>query len=325
MLCVLAAVVLGLIVAGGGGAGLSAAATAAPSVPATGSSPCVGASPAGRLKHVIVIMLENHSYSNIIGSPSAPHLNALASECGVASNYHNITHPSLPNYVALTAGSTFGLETDLCHCMLPIGGVFLQLAQTHQSWATYAENMPTPCDPDSAGGTYGYTPHHNPAVYYSRLRTTCKKHDVRMGSTSSGALNGALVNRHLPTFSLMIPNLCDDMHACSVQHSDAWVGAWVNRIVHSYQYQHQATVIFITWDEGTDGHIGAGEDCAANLSDQSCHVPLIVISRMVRAHSIARAYFTHYSLLHTIDALTGLPSLRKAATAPFGLGAAFHL
>ena len=324
MLAVLATVVLGLIVAAGG-AGRSVAATTAPRVQATGANPCVGAPPAARLAHVIVIMLENHSYSDIIGSGAAPHMSALASECGVASNYHNITHPSLPNYVALTAGSTFGLQSDLCHCMLPVGGVFLQMQQTHQSWATYAENMTTPCDPNSVGGTYGYTPHHNPVIYYSKLRTTCRKYDLRMGSTTSGALNSALADGHLPTFTLMIPNLCDDMHACSVQHSDAWVGAWVHRIIDSYQYQHQSTVIFITWDEGDGGHIGAGENCAANLGDESCHVPLIVISRMVRPHSVARAYFTHYSLLHTIDALTGLPSLRNAATAPAGLGAAFHL
>lgn len=325
MLGMLAAVAVALLLVAGGGTGRSVAATSHVTVPATSTNPCVGAPAAGRLKHVIVIVLENHSYSNIIGSSSAPNLNQLASQCGLASNYHSITHPSLPNYVGLTAGSIFGLSTDLCHCMLPVGGVFLQLQQTHQSWGTYAESMATRCDPNASGGTGGYTPHHNPAVYYTRLRRTCPTRDVRMGSTTAGALTGALSGRHLPTFVLMIPNLCDDMHSCSIQHSDGWVGAWVRRIVHSYQYQHQATAIFITWDEGTGGHIGAGENCAANLSDQSCHVPLIVISRMVRAHSVARKYFTHYSLLHTIDALTGLPSLRGAAFAPTGLGAAFHL
>ena len=286
--------------------------------------PCSGQPAAGHLDHVIVIMLENHSYSQIIGQSAAPNLNQLASECGVASNYHSITHPSLPNYLAITSGSTFGLATDDCQCRQDVGGVFLQMAQTHRTWGLYAESMPTACDPDNSRGI-DYTARHNAPIYYLRLDGTCSRNDLRLGTTTAGALNTALAGGHLPAYSMIVPNLCDDMHDCSIQTSDAWVGAWVRRIVDSYEYQHQATVIFITWDEGTDGHIGAGENCRANLSDQSCHVPLIVISRFTRPGTVSAAYFTHYSLLRTVEAMMHVGALRNAAYAPAGLGNAFHL
>jgi phospholipase C len=296
---------------------------AAPSQAAT-QRPCSGRTAPGHLDHVIVIMLENHSYSQIIGSSSAPDLNQLARECGVASNYHSTTHPSLPNYLAITAGSTFGLATDDCQCRQDVGGVFLQMAETHRTWGLYAESMPSDCDGVSSRGIE-YTSRHNAPIYYTRLNPGCPRHDVRLGTTTSGPLNSALAGGHLPTYTMIVPNLCDDMHSCSIQTSDAWVGAWVHRIVDSYEYQHQATAIFITWDEGTDGHIGAGENCAQNLSDQSCHVPLIVISRFTRPGTVTGAYLTHYSLLRGVEAMLHVGALRNAAWAPRGLDSAFHL
>ena len=294
-------------------------------VPAsTAQGPCRGAPAPSRLRHVIVLVLENHSYSQILGSSSAPNLNRLASSCGVASNYHSISHPSLPNYLALTAGSTFGLATDVCHCSLAVGGVFRQMALSGQRWGVYAESMPRACWVGSTSAL-GYTSRHNPPVYFRPLWSSCRAHDRRLGVPTSGPLDTALRDGSLPAYSLIVPNLCNDMHNCSISTSDAWVGRWVRRIQNSYAYQRQPTAIFILWDEGTGGHIGAGENCASHLADQSCHVPLIVVSRFVRPGTAIRAYFTHYSLLRAIEVMLHVRPLRRAATAPRGLASAFHL
>jgi phospholipase C len=296
---------------------------ATPSQAAT-QHPCNGDPAAGHLDHVIVIVLENHSYSQILGSPSAPDLNALADECGVAANYHSITHPSLPNYLAMTSGSTYGIATDICNCRQDVGGIFLQMEQTHRTWAVYAESMPIACDPNT-NEHLGYTARHNAPVYYTRIASTCGRDDVRIGTPTDGALNTAIATGHLPAYSMIIPNLCDDMHSCPAQTSDAWVGEWVHRIVDSYEYQRQPTAIFITWDEGTGGHIGAGEVCSAHPTDESCHVPLIVISRFTVPGTVSAAYFTHYSMLRGIEAMLGVGELRNAAVAPGGIDSAFHL
>lgn len=314
----LATVVVGALLVGGSAAGAGTmspgpAASSAAGICGTATSP-----PPGRFTHVILIVLENHSYGDILGpsgslaAASAPFTNALAAACGTATNYHSVTHPSLPNYLALTAGSTFGVTND-CHCTFPVGGIFVQAALSHLSWAAYAEGMPSPCD--RVHGDAGlYTQRHNPPVLYSRL-STCTTHDLPLGSTSSGPLAHALSSRHLANYVFIAPDLCHDMHSCSISSGDAWLAAWIPRIAASYAYRHRATAILITFDEGSDGNLGNGEVCAAHPNDESCHVPFLVISRYVHAGTVVSAPLTHYSLLRLSEHLLGLPPLRNAVTA----------
>ncbi len=275
-----------------------------------------------------MIALENHSYGDLIGpagSPAAtaaPYLNGLAADCGLASAYRSITHPSLPNYLAMTAGSTFGTTSD-CGCTFPVGGIFLQAQQAGVGWGSYAEGMPSNCYP-SRSSAGQYTQNHNPPVVYRGLASTCASRDLPLGTTTEGALAHALSARTLPGYVFIAPNLCNDMHACSITTGDQWLAVWIPRIVRSTAYQAHPTAIFITVDEGTGGAIGAGEDCAANPTDESCHVPLIVISRYTKPGTVFSGALTHYSLLRGSDILLGLPPLRDAQTAP-GLLAAFHL
>src|SRR5438552_18828138 len=67
-----------------------------------------------RPDHVVIVMEENHTYSQVIGSSSAPYINALAQQGALFTNSYGITHPSQPNYVALFSGSTQGLTDDSC-------------------------------------------------------------------------------------------------------------------------------------------------------------------------------------------------------------------
>jgi phosphatidylinositol-3-phosphatase len=290
-----------------------AAASATPtsvSVSATPSAghPCGTAAKPGTYKHVIWIWMENHSSSAIIGSSQAPYLNTLARECGLATNYHNITHPSLPNYIAATSG----LPYSALHGFLPDcspGGSCETSAKSifgqGETWKSYEESMPSSCDHSNSGN---YAARHNPAVYYTTLHG-CSSDDVPYSRLASD-----LAHSQLPAFSFITPNLIDDMHNGTVADGNKWLSASLPAILNSAGYRNGSTVVFITWDEGEGGGYASGEQCATNTSDVSCRVATLVISPSTKTGARSGTLFNHYSLLGTAEQLLGLSKLGLAAS-----------
>src|SRR5438046_4949969 len=117
--------------------------------------------------HVFVIVMENHEYGSIIGSSAAPYINSLASTYALATNYYGASHPSLPNYLALTAGSTFGIASDCTTCFVGATNIADQVEASGRSWKAYMESMPSTC---YAGDAYPYMQKHNPFIYYNAIR-----------------------------------------------------------------------------------------------------------------------------------------------------------
>lgn len=330
---ILAPLVLGalLLAAPFSGRQLPRAAAGVPA--ATGSGPC-GLTPgaAASYSHVIWLWMENHSYPAVIGAPgsaayaNAPFVNTLAAQCGLATNYHNVSHPSLPNYLAATSGSTLGVTSD-CQptaCPQNATSVFGQLQAAGLPWRAYDESMPANCYRGISGL---YAPKHNPAVYYTDAAAACQGSDLPLGTTASGPFRSALLTNTLPPFSFVTPNLCSDMHDCSIATGDAWLRAWVPLIAASPAYQSGTTALIITWDEGGGGSTSA---CATNTVDVGCHVATLVVSPSTPAGARSATLFNHYSLLRTTERLLGLPLLGHAADAssagmalPFGLDAAY--
>lgn len=274
---------------------------------ASATSPCgTRKQPPATYGHVVWIWMENHSYDQIVGNPSARYLNSLANACGLATNYHGVAHPSLPNYIAATSGSTQGIHDDGDPTRHPLDAVGL-FAQA-RSAASYEESMPANCFLSSSGT---YAVRHNPETYYVPGRDTCLRDDVPLGSPTSGALASALASDALPAFSFVTPNLCDDMHDCGVASGDAWLKRWVARITASRAYRSGTTVLVVTWDED-DGS-------SAN------HVATIVVAPSVTPGTRSARHFTHYSLLKTTEQLLGIRRfLGSAKTAP-SMRAAFGL
>ena len=128
----------------------------------------------------------------MIGSRDAPTINALADGCGLASDYHGIQFPSLPNYIQMTSGTAppsiagedggLGLHAQLRDCQSTDPSIFTQLEAAGLSWKGYAESMPSNCFLQDEGG---YVPRHNPAVYYINDHAACAKFDVPMGTTAT--------------------------------------------------------------------------------------------------------------------------------------------
>ena len=299
----------GLLVAAGCSSQVAAASTTAPQT-ASASHPCGTQTKPGTYKHVIWIWLENHSYGAILGSSQAPYFNTLAKDCGIATNYHNITHPSLPNYIAATSGLPYSsIQKFLSDCSpgSSCDTSAKSLFGQGESWKSYEESMPSACDHSNSGN---YAVRHNPAVYYTTLHG-CSNDDV-----SYSHLATDLKNNQLPAFSFITPNLIDDMHNGTVADGNSWMSRNLPAILNSAAYKSGSTVIFITFDEGSDvGSYADGEHCATNTSDTSCHLPTFVISPSTKVGARSGTLFNHYSLLATAEQLLGLSKLGQASTA----------
>jgi phospholipase C len=293
------------------------AATAASAAAAADPAPCGTVSTAPTYTHVIWILMENHSFGDIIGNTSqAPYINQLASQCGLATNYHNVSHPSLPNYIALTSGLSgrdlkpFNSDCSPSKkCSTAAPSIFGQ----GETWKAYEESMPSNC---AAANSGEYAVRHNPPPYYTTL-TGCSTLDVPYTQLATDLANNAL-----PAFSFITPNLIDDMHDGTIAQGDAWLSANLPTILTSSEYTSGSTAVIVTWDEGSGGK--TGEDCSANTTDTSCLVATIVVSPSTPAGSMSATLFNHYSLLGTTEALLGLPALGAASSAPT-MTSAFNL
>ncbi len=245
--------------------------------------------------HVAWIVLENVGVG-VVGSPQAPVFNGLAARCGLAVDDHGVAHPSLPNYLAITAGTTAGVRDDGEPSAHPIGGPSL-FSQLHGRWRALEESMPQPCDRVTSGL---YAARHNPAVYYTALGPTCARDDVTLTwPLQLGA-----------PFTFITPNVCDDMHSCPIATGDAWLARAVSSVVASPQYRAGTLVLFITFDE--------------NDGDATNQVPTLVIAPSVPRGLRVTTPYSHYSLLATTEALLGLARLGLARDAPTFIGP-FHL
>jgi phosphatidylinositol-3-phosphatase len=319
----LVAVTLCVLLAGCSDSSAPAAGGATGAGPTTGTTPpAASAAPRGHGRicgwaanppatwaHVVWIWMENHDYRHVVGSPEAPYENqTLMAGCGLATNYHNVTHPSLPNYLAATSGAP-QVHGDCLPsaCATAAPSLFAQLRDAGKRWRAYQESMPANCLADDSGA---YAARHNPPVYYTSIAADCARWDVPMGSTSSGNLSGDLRAGGLPEFSFITPNLCNDTHDCPVGTGDRWLATWVPEILASPAYQAGRTVVLVTWDEGDSG---GTSDCATDTSAPGCHVATIVISPTTRPGTRSDRLFNHYSLLSTTERLLGLPATLGAA------------
>jgi phosphatidylinositol-3-phosphatase len=281
---------------GQGSHGCTTTTTTTPSTTTTGSSPCgtsVGSEPT-TYQHVVWIVFENKSYSEIVGSGAAPYLNSLAAQCGLATNYSAVAHPSLPNYIALTSGSTQGITDDNAPSLHPLGvaSIFSQLGS---GWNAKNESMQTNCQ---LSDSPLYAVRHNPATYYTGIRTACALQDTPGG-----------IGANAP-FTFVTPNLCDDMHDCSVATGDQWLAANLPGLLSSSAYTGGGTAVFVTWDE---------DDGSA-----SNHVATLVISPYTPAGARSSAAFDHYGLLATTQSMLGLGCLGSSCSAS-SLRSAFGL
>ncbi|PZS05960.1 MAG: hypothetical protein DLM56_01685 [Pseudonocardiales bacterium] len=306
---------------------LAVIAVLAAQVSATGSH-LRPAAAAAQARKVLWIAMENRSYNAVIGNnAAAPYINGtLVPRGGNATNMHSESHPSLPNYVAMTTGSTQGIADDKNPAAHPLSSASL-FSQVDPSWRAYQETMPAACYRRNTTFTAGtqYAVRHNPASYLvaapiSAPRADCNINDEPLGAATMGALANDLAAGQLPEFSFVTPGICHDMHAapaglaCSPANSttagDQWLGQLMPQIFASPDYTSGQLVVFVTWDEGTGGAGIRGMDCLSEqyLSDAGCHIPTLVFSTSVTPGASDGTFFSHYSILKTTEELLGQPT-----------------
>ncbi len=260
----------------------------------------------GGANKVLVVIEENHTEAAALRK--MPYLASLAQTYGRTTAYEAVEHPSLPNYLAIAGGSTFGITDDANPAAHPLTGpsVFDAALAAGKTAKTYAEAMPAPCALRSVGT---YAVRHNPWTYFAdpESRTNCARFDVPAGTPTNGPLRDDIDAGALPTVGMLIPDLCNDAHDCSLAVADEWLHEWIPAIMGGPDYRSGALTIVVTFDE--DDHSGGNR------------VLTTVISPAVSA-VVTDAALTHFSLSRLLTEAAGAPSLRSAADAP-SMSAAF--
>jgi hypothetical protein len=275
----------------------------------TVAGPAPAAPRPGAYTKVMLIVEENRTYGEIIDSPDAPYLTALARSHGTATRMtanYPVGCPSLAAYLLITGGTTAGICDDKGprHHRLAVPNIFAQLDAAHRPWRNYAEDLPSPCARrNSRDGIF--LVRHTAVPYYTRLAGTCRIGQVELGAPAAGPLHDALAAGRLPVFSFVTPNACHDMHGARpcptgrVAAGDRWLKTWIPRVLAGADYQAGRLVVIITWDEG---------------SATSNHIPTLVLSPTTRG-VVAHQPRDHCSTLGTMQEILHLPPLGCARSA----------
>ncbi len=281
----------------------SGRATASPAPPTATSTPLPrGAGGLPAFNHIYLVIMENEESTGIVGNPRAPYINRLIARYGLATRYTAVAHPSEPNYLALFSGSTHGVTDDGTY-NLSGRNLADQLEAHGRDWRVYEQNLPNPTSSPAcftagshSGGPDGsgtYARKHNPAISFTDISgdpARCAK------IQSFSQLDPAAAD-----FELIVPNLCNDMHDCSVSHGDTFLKRFLPKILDSPAMA--GSVLFLTWDEGSTGAGGGGR------------VATVVIGPGVPAGFTSSTSYDHYSLLRTIENAWGLGCLASTCEA----------
>ena len=235
-------------------------------------------------RHVFLIVMENHTREQAL---SGPFLASLAAKYRTADNYHGVAHPSVPNYLAMTSGSTWGV-TDDSYYSLPKKDLGTQLTDAGVSWKAYMDGL------DPAAGCIDspvpYDPGHNPFAFYGGQ---CPPNVVPLTGLSAD-LSG-----NTPMFTWITPDRCHDSHDCNVSVADDWLRGQVGQIMDSQAWKKDG-VLFVTYDE---------DDTSAD------NQVLMVVASPGMSHKTSTKRYDHYSLLATIEDLLGVGRLGEARNA----------
>ena len=252
-----------------------------------------------RLQRVVIVVMENKGCDEMIGSSEAPYFNGLAAQYSFASNFYALQRPSLPNYLGLTSGTTFGLTDNCTACSYAAKNIVDQLERAHISWKAYLESMPTPCFRGPEAPNH-YVKEHNPFMYYPNVASNPRRcrHVVPFDR-----LYKDLAAKALPRFVWISPNNCHNSHNCSIGDGDLFLSRLVPRLLRAVGPRG---VIFLTYDEGNDRSGCCGGAAGGRIAT-------VVAGPAARRGVQSALEYDHYSILRTIEEAWRLPRMRGAA------------
>lgn len=292
---------------------------------ANGKAVCRSGAGIPLFEHVYVVLMENTSLDTLDKATNTPNLKRMASTGASGKNYHGVTHPSLPNYIALVTGDTQGIGCDCkaapgqgtcsavscnrvlsnCTCAAPMTTIADQLETAKKGWKAYAEGMGTACNVQNAGK---YAVRHVPFLYDTKIQNDATR-------CANVVDLGAFDPDTAPAFSFIAPDLEHDMHdpfpggAQNLANGDGFIGPLVDRIVASAAYKKSGLLV-VVWDE---------DDASGGITGTDDPIPMFVMSPFAKSGGFASSLkMDHYTLLATLEDGLALPRLGKAATARAG-------
>jgi hypothetical protein len=256
-----------------------------------------GSALAPRDLRIAVIVMENKEASQILGNSKAPYLNRLAQENAYASRWYGIRHPSLPNYLALLGGSTFGVTENCADCIQDARSLPDQLDAAGLSWRAYMEGVPRPCFTGKSNGRYAKK--HNPFVYFKPIVNDPARCARIVGIDQLAADEKA----GLANFVFITPDLCSDTHDCGVDTGDHFLARTVPPLLTALGPNG---LLVVTYDEGDS-------DTGCCTKAEGGQVFTVFAGPHAKQHARVDDQLNHYSLLRTIEDLFGLDHLGDAA------------
>ena len=287
---------IGLVVAAGSALPLNALPPEAQTVPT--------------FSHVMIVIIENKEFGDVIGNRRMPNFNGWASEYTLLTRYCAVSHPSLPNYLALIGGDLFGAQNDCTDCFVNARSLPDLLEASGRTWKAYFEGLPVAGFLGSYSGKYAMK--HNPFVYFEPIRKDPER--LSRGVVPMTRLASDLESQALPDYSFIVPDMCNSAHDCDVEVTDQWLGAVVGSILGSSAFDANSLLV-LTFDEGNTVEGCSGRPPRAGGG----RVATVLISPLVRAGFKDSTPYSHYSLLKTILRSWGLEDLGKTSAPAVGV------
>jgi phospholipase C len=249
----------------------------------SGQSATIAARKIPRPDHVVVVVFENKEEGSVIGSPDAPYINSLADGGALMTQSYGVTHPSQPNYLALFSGSTQGVVDDSCPHTFKSNNQAHEMLKAGYTFVSYSEGLPSPGSLACTSGKYARK--HAPWTNFPNVPADDQQPFTSFPSEYS----------QLPDVSWVIPDLCDDMHDCSIATGDTWMQNNLGGYA-SWAMTHNSLLI-LTFDE--DDSKGTNQ------------IATIFYGQPVKQGTYDE-HITHYTVLRTMEAMYGVPALANA-------------
>jgi len=257
--------------------------------------------------HIVILIFENKEFGTVIENRRMPYFNLLANTYTLLTQHFAVTHPSLPNYIAMISGDVHGItdNCDFADCYLDAPSLPDLIEESGRTWKTYQDDMPEPC---FTGNTLRYVRKHNPFIFFDPIRldgTRCKRSIVPLTQ-----LDADIAEDKIPNFIFITPDICYSGHDCALDLVDGWLKEQVDGIYLALDAAGGPFLIIITWDEGQGDH-----SCCGLPESAGGRIATILISPQVKPAFQDDTPYSHYSILKTISEAWGLPYLGRAADA----------
>ena len=255
--------------------------------------------------HIVIIIFENKEFGSVIGNGKMAYFNLLASSYTLLTEHYAVTHPSLPNYISLIGGDTFGITSNCEDCFINFLNLPDLIEKSGRTWKTYQDDMPEPC---FVGSTLRYVQKHNPFIYFDSIRLDAERCQRSVVSLTQMDLDIAVSD--LPNFIFITPDICYSAHDCALELADGWLKEQMDKLYPALEATGEPYLIILTWDEGQGDH-----SCCGLPEHAGGRIATVLISPQVKENFQDNTPYSHYSILKTIAEAWDLPYLGHAADA----------